>query len=163
MSELKEVMMVMQVSGERIPSGYYKKSEVDKVIENIVKGAVSMFRESSCCRGLDLKSPLGRIADAAFKHWNRVELTLSNNRQLRLENENLHLQLKSQMSARLTDKIEYAINIRYQKYRRCLAMASNCRLRARWFGDNAFYKKEQWALQWHRRWLELAERLKEAK
>lgn len=32
MSELKEVMNVMQVSGERIPSGYYKKSEVDKVI-----------------------------------------------------------------------------------------------------------------------------------
>ena len=32
MSELKEVMNVMQVSGERIPSGYYKKSEADKVI-----------------------------------------------------------------------------------------------------------------------------------
>ena len=52
---------------------------------------------------------------------------------------------------------------RNQKYKRCLAMASNCRLRARWFGDNAFYKKEQWALQWHRRWLEIAEEFKEAK
>jgi hypothetical protein len=50
---------------------------------------------------------------------------------------------------------------RHQKYRRCLAMASNCRLRARWFGDNAFYKKEQWALQWHARWLELAEKFKD--
>jgi hypothetical protein len=30
--ELKEVMHVMQVSGERIPSGYYKKPEVDAVI-----------------------------------------------------------------------------------------------------------------------------------
>lgn len=30
--ELKEVMNVMQVSGERIPSGYYKKPEVDAVI-----------------------------------------------------------------------------------------------------------------------------------
>jgi hypothetical protein len=53
--------------------------------------------------------------------------------------------------------------IAHNKYKRCLAMASKCRLRARWFGDNAFYKKEQWALQWHRRWLELAEKFKEAK
>lgn len=51
----------------------YLKSEVDRVIKNIVKGAISMFRVSSCCRGLDLKSPLGRIADAAFKHWCFVE------------------------------------------------------------------------------------------
>jgi hypothetical protein len=50
--------------------------------------------------------------------------------------------------------------IRHQKYKRWLAIASNCRLRARWFGDNAFYKKGQWALQWHRRWLELAEKFK---
>lgn len=53
--------------------------------------------------------------------------------------------------------------LRHQKYRRCLAMASTCRLRARWFGDNAFYKKERWALQWHRRWLKIAEIFKEVK
>ena len=47
--------------------------------------------------------------------------------------------------------------IQHQKHKRCLAMAGKCRLHARWFGDNAFYKKEQWALKWHRRWLELAE------
>lgn len=35
MSELKEVMNVMQVSGERIPSGYYRKSEADKVISEL--------------------------------------------------------------------------------------------------------------------------------
>ena len=51
----------------------------------------------------------------------------------------------------------------HSKYKRCMAMASKCRLRARWFGDNAFYKKEQWALKWHRRWLELAEQFKEAR
>lgn len=33
--ELKEVMNVMQVSGERIPSGYYKKSEVDEAITEL--------------------------------------------------------------------------------------------------------------------------------
>lgn len=48
----------------------------------------------------------------------------------------------------------------HHKYKRCLAMASKCRLRARWFGDNAFYKKEQWALKWHKRWLKLAEKFK---
>ncbi len=53
--------------------------------------------------------------------------------------------------------------INHQKFRRCIAMASKCRLRARWFGDNAFYKKEQWALLWHRRWLKLAEKFKEEK
>lgn len=53
--------------------------------------------------------------------------------------------------------------IQHHKYKRCLAMASKCRLRARWFGDNAFYKKEQWALQWHKRWIKIAEQFKEAK
>ena len=50
--------------------------------------------------------------------------------------------------------------IAHHKYKRCLAMAGKCRLRAIWLGDNAFYKKEQWALQWRKRWLELAERFK---
>lgn len=62
---------------------------------------------------------------------------------------------------RLRNSMEQVIF--HQKYKRCLAMARVCRLRARWFGDNAFYKKEQWALQWHKRWLELAEKFKEAK
>jgi hypothetical protein len=35
MSELKEVMNVMQVSGERKPSGYYKKTEVDAAISEL--------------------------------------------------------------------------------------------------------------------------------
>ena len=56
--------------------------------------------------------------------------------------------------------VEYCEAIRRQKRKRCVAMASNCRLRARWFGDNAFYKKERWASQWHKRWLELADKFK---
>ena len=35
MSELKEIMLVNQVSGERIPSGTYKKAEVDNVIAEL--------------------------------------------------------------------------------------------------------------------------------
>lgn len=86
-------------------------------------------------------------------------------------------ELKEQVSEERSAKVDYKISahdlsdglkkayeeIRHNEYKRCLAMASKCRLRARWFGDNAFYKKEQWALQWHRRWLELAEKFKEAK
>lgn len=33
--ELKEVMFVEQVSGDRVPSGYYKKSEVDAYIQEL--------------------------------------------------------------------------------------------------------------------------------
>ena len=62
------------------------------------------------------------------------------------------------------DERNYAeTHLRHQKYKRCVAMAGKCRLHARWFGDNSFYKKEQWALKWHRRWLELAKKFKEAK
>lgn len=56
-----------------VDDDYYLKSEADWVIERIIKGAMSMFRESNRCRGLDTKSPLGRIADVAFKHWMYVE------------------------------------------------------------------------------------------
>ena len=63
---------------------------------------------------------------------------------------------------RVQDAMKLIAEIRHIKYKRCLAMASKCRLRARWFGDMDFYKKEQWALKWHRRWLELAEKFKEA-
>ena len=57
----------------------------------------------------------------------------------------------------------FAEQLYHHKYKRCLAMASKCRLRARWFGDNAFYKKEQRALQWHKRWLKIAKKFKEQK
>lgn len=53
--------------------------------------------------------------------------------------------------------------VRHHKYKRCLAMAGRCRLRGRLFGACGLYEKELWALKWHNRWLELAERLKEAK
>ena len=49
------------------------------------------------------------------------------------------------------------------KYKRCLAMASRCRLRGRLFGACGLYEKELWALKWHKRWLELAEKFKETK
>jgi len=59
-------------------------------------------------------------------------------------------------------KDEQLAATRHNKYKRCLAMAKMCDALVEWYCDNAFYKKEQWALQWHRRWLELAEKFKEA-
>lgn len=53
--------------------------------------------------------------------------------------------------------------LRRYKFKWCLAMAGRCRLRGRLFGACGLYEKELWALKWHKRWLELAERLKEAK
>ena len=77
--------------------------------------------------------------------------------------------LRSQLDAETYTVIQlnsigekYKASLRHSNYKRCLAMASTCRLCARWFGDNAFYKKERWALQWHRRWLKIAEQFKEA-
>ena len=52
---------------------------------------------------------------------------------------------------------------RHHKYKRCLAMARGCRLRGRLFGACGLYEKELWALKWHKRWLELAEKFKEMK
>lgn len=159
------------------------KSEADKAIENIVKGAVSMFMESSCCRGLDMKSALGRIANAALKHWNRAEYIESNVRQLRLDkaqllssNEVLRLHLKSQTSARLTDKIEYALSIRHQKYKRCLAMAKLCAKNVDHLNSEGYiYEKEgradevndcikgtQFYHKWYERWLKIAKQFEEA-
>lgn len=74
MSELKAHHIIgLDGRCNSVDDDYYLKSEADWVIERIIKGAMSMFRESNRCRGLDTKSPLGRIADVAFKHWMYVE------------------------------------------------------------------------------------------
>ena len=134
MSELKAY--IAPTPGGTGLAEYYLKSEVDKVIKDVTEGAMSMFSEANRCRGLDTKSPLGKIADVAFKHWNRVEHTMSNNRQLRLDkanllrsNEDLRTRLNEEMSRRVTDKLEYSLNIRHSNRKRCLAMAKVCYLR----------------------------------
>jgi hypothetical protein len=180
MSELK---VASCFEFEKVLSGksnklFYAKSEVDKVIEDIIEGAISMFREANCCRGFDTKSTLGRIADVAFKHWNHVEHTMSNNRQLRLDkatllrlNEDLRTRLNSEMSRRITDKLEYNLNIRHQKRKRCLAMARLCGKTVDHLNSEGYiYEKENHTKEltdcirgtefydkWYHRWLALAE------
>jgi hypothetical protein len=122
---------------------FYLKYEADKVIEEL-KDKCQMhdfFWEGCGFAKLGFKNAIA-VSDAYDF----------------LEEENKQLQESITVYQR-NEKISIR-ELHHHKYKRCLAMASNCRLRARWFGDNAFYKKEQWALQWHRRWLELAEKFK---
>ena len=50
--------------------------------------------------------------------------------------------------------------IAWHKYKRCLAMARWCIAEAK-VSDDEY--RMYWWVEWHRRWLELAEKLKEAK
>lgn len=138
---------------------FYIMHEADKVIKDVTEGAMSMFREANRCRGLDTKSPLGKIADVAFKHWNRVEHTMSNNRQLRLDkasllrsNEDLRTRLNEEMSRRLTDKLEYSLKIHHSNRKRCLSMAQWCM-----DAECKTEKDADFLVKWEFRWLALAE------
>ena len=52
------------------------------VNEGFIQKICSFFISMSNCRGYDLTSPLGRIADRAFKHWMDVERKEENIRKL---------------------------------------------------------------------------------
>lgn len=54
--ELKEVMNVMQVSGERKPSGYYKKTEVDAAIAELKE-----FAEDACLERDDNQTAIDEL------------------------------------------------------------------------------------------------------
>ena len=53
--------------------------------------------------------------------------------------------------------------LRHNKYRRCLAMANYCHESAMWLEENGVNKCTVFMLRWEKRWLELAEKFKEAK
>lgn len=137
MSELK---VASCFEFEKVLSGksnklFYSKSEADKVIAN---------RD---CEIKKLKGALDQLLKA------KTEQIIHEVMQKTL--------IYGEGFIRVEDAMKLIAEIRHNKYKRCLAMASKCRLRARWFGDMDFYKKEQWALKWHKRWLELAEKFKE--
>ena len=144
----------------------YLKSEVDKVIADITKGAISMFKESSCCRGLDLKSSLGKIADAAFKHWCYVESIQQKCIQFEIDK-----QLSQQLRNQLYDKVErleaklfqQATQISHQKYKRCLDVARRCHNESLWWYSKGygFEKYDKFWEKWEKRWLKIAEKFKE--
>ena len=113
------------------PTQVYIKSEADKVIADKDKEIVKLKAQKA-------------QAEDDCAYWKMSE---GNAAKAMHETEEYAMQLYNEL--------------RHSNYKRCLAMAGKCRLRARWFGDNAFYKKEQWALKWHRRWLKIAEQFKD--
>ena len=150
----------------------YPKSEADKVIAEITEGAISMFRCSETCRGLDLKSPLGKIANIAFKHWNYVELIQNELTQLQEDKDCLR-----KNNRHLLDEIEHLKEKmerreRHHKYKQCLAMANacdeaygrECLLNPEQMTDKEFWKQqtEFWP-RWSNIWRKLAEHFKEGK
>ena len=159
MSELKAIESATAVIGN--VNLVYIKEDADKVITKIVEGAISMFRHSACCRGLDLKSSLGKIADAAFKHWNYVESI--QRKCIQLESDiNISRQIVYLVKMRATKQLlEQATKLRHQKYKRCLTMARWCASRATVWSIDGNEKKADWYWYWDSRWKELAEKFKD--
>lgn len=57
----------------------------------------------------------------------------------------------------------YEEELRHQKYRRCLAMAMWCSAERDIFNLTPKVTKVEFFARWHKRWLAIAEKLKEAK
>ena len=162
MSELKAY--IGPAPDEKGLADYYLKSYADAVIAEKDTQILDLIEQVQKERSakVDYKISVNDLNDGLKKAYKEIDSLQAENERLRGE------------SCKLTDgcirlkqcrkeKANIADELRHDKYKRCLAMAGKCRLHARWFGDNSFYKKEQWALKWHRRLLELAEKFKEAK
>jgi ABC-type xylose transport system substrate-binding protein len=70
---------------------------------------------------------------------------------------------QSNAANRLRDSMEQVI--RHQKFKRCLAMARRCHNESLWWYSKGygFEKYDKFWEKWEKRWLELAEKFKEAK
>ena len=62
-------------------------------------------------------------------------------------------------------KSEADRELRHQKYKRCLAMAKWCDTKGDWYYSlgESFRNRVDFYIKWRDKWLELAERFKEAK
>lgn len=138
---------------------FYLKYEADKVIADLEESH-KMEVEQLLMEIAEKDAEIARLNDKLRHYPMMAALIESGNKEIAELKADYKAACDRLQTANLI-KDEQLAATRHNKYKRCMAMASKCRLRARWFGDNAFYKKEQWALQWHRRWLELAEKLKD--
>lgn len=143
MSELKarRIGQLMSETG-RCDTEVYLKSEADKVIaekdEEIYNIKYSRDEWAKACNQKDKEiAELEKRIDDGDK-----DFEMANNQNERL--------LKI---------------VRHQKYKRCLAMARWCDTQVEWYNslneDYSFWLELY--VKWHNRWLELAERFKEAK
>jgi hypothetical protein len=145
---------------------------VDKTIAELKYRAISMFRERRNCIGLDTHSPIGQIANAAYKHWNMVE-------QIRIENVTLKHDKSDLMDIAQTLRFELNDSKRIhnkivarEKHKRCLKMAELCcerkencynialRKYTKSEADSLVKKSEFWE-EWEDTWIQLAHRFNE--
>ena len=63
---------------------------------------------------------------------------------------------------RVEDAMKLIAELRHNKYKRCLAMVRYCHESAMWLEEYGVTKSATFMLRWEKRWLELAEKFKEA-
>lgn len=118
------------------------KSEADKVIAELEES-----------HKMEVEQLLMEIAELKDKLQN-VSATLKETREWLVESQKLH--------KRCSDNAVKVI--RHQKYKRCLAMANWCASEAYIHEHGSDYDEDlvAWFGKWHKRWLELANKFKEA-
>ena len=80
---------------------------------------------------------------------------------LKSEADKVIAKLKEKLVEQMTLRVWAELQLRHQKYMRCLAMARWCKA-GMYLSYECDFKREWWN-KWHKRWLELAEKFKEAK
>lgn len=147
MSELKAKRHIDEDTG--IVFSFYSKSEADAVIAELEKN-------------------LSEIQSQKMQLEDDVALLRRNNTELKKERDWLakdRAQAYDDLEKRAQLNIKQEESIRHQKYKRCLAMAKWCASRsASWCldpADDELHKSDFYD-KWKLRWLELAEKFKEA-
>lgn len=155
MSELKVIDVDMMADVRPLSGQFYRKSEVDEVIATIKSERDEYRYNLSCARNeihnmqIAMRDDIKSITNKD-KEIQRLEKLCEN---YRCDCDDLAI---------MTDKLKKAgrslrQNMNHQKYKRCLSMAQViehvCPITNR---------KAKWRDKWHKRWLELAEKFKDA-
>lgn len=156
MSELKVIDVDMMADVRTLSGQFYRKSEVDEVISTIKSERDEYRYNLSCARNeihnmqIAMRDDINSITNKD-KEIQRLEKLCEN---YRCDCDDLAI---------MTDKLKKSgrslrQKMNHQKYKRCLSMAQVlehvCPITNR---------KANWRDKWHKRWLELAEKFKEAK
>ena len=162
MRELKVIDVDKMADVRSLSGQFYRKSEVDDVISTIKSERDEYRYNLSCARNeihnmqIAMRDDIKSITNKD-KEIQRLEKLCEN---YRCDCDNLAI---------MTDKLKKAgrslrQKMNHQKCKRCLAMARLCD--AEMYAYPSFgteSPKEKWWQKWHNRWLEIAEKFKEAK
>ena len=147
--------------------------------KELVRKLSGFFMLEENCRGYDPNTPIGEIAEHAFKHWQRHEQEVDKLKRVIRHNADL-LELEKEKVAdarRIACDFQNVIRdieekFRNQKYKRCLDNAWWCRKLINVYALSAYthrgwkiagYYNEKAELyrKWHKRWLAIADKFKE--